>query len=556
MAVDQIQAEVELRRALHDGQVVPYFQPLVQVRSGAVCGFEVLARWLHPVRGVVNPDEFIAVAERFGMIDTLTETILLRAFQAAALHKDVQLAINISPLQLRDRSLPERIHRVAKQGRYPLHRLTIEITESSLVDNLELAAHIANDLKQLGVKLALDDFGTGYSSLSNLQALPFDEIKVDRTFVGSMIDNRDSRKIVAAVVGLGQSLGLTTVAEGIENRAQAEMLQWLGCDVGQGWLYGPPVPASEIANMLATPMHITGTVSDGTRNPVPSGFLDMLPVVHRAESRAIYDGAPVGLCFLDRDLRYVSVNERLIEMHGVPISQRLGRRFGEVFPDLASHLEPYLHRALNGEPVCSLELRRPNPNLPGEFSTLLFSCHPARDEAGEIMGLSIAVVDITDRTRIEGALQDLGERYRQIFELKPCMLWAIGRGGIAVETHPDCGPVTVMSPEQICKNEWLAAWHLEDRSRAILAISHSLQTGEPVDIEHRMRGDSGAWRWFRSRGKAQRGPAGEVVGWYGTSEDIDDYKKLSDSLQECEERLRTFELQGNGGLTIQEPERG
>ena len=285
------------------------------------------------------------------VIDALTETILFQAFQTTALHKDLQLAINISPLQLRDRSLPKRLCALANQGGFPLHRLTVEITESSLVDNLKLAACIATDLKQLGIRLALDDFGTGYSSLRNLQALPFDEIKVDRSFVGSMVGNRDSRKIVAAVIGLGQSLGLTTVAEGIENQAQAEMLQWLGCDVGHGWLYGPPVPATEIADIVKIHMHIPGTVGDGIRKSLLPSFLESIPVVRKAESKAIYDAAPVGLCFLDRDLRYVSVNERLIEMHGVPMPQRLGRRFGELFPDLASHLEPYLRRALAGEPI-------------------------------------------------------------------------------------------------------------------------------------------------------------------------------------------------------------
>ncbi|MEO6982152.1 MAG: EAL domain-containing protein, partial [Edaphobacter sp.] len=117
-------------------------------------------------------------------------------------------------------------------------------TESALVDNLDLAGSIANGLKDLGVKLALNDFGTGYSSLRNLQALPFDELKVDRSFVNSMIESRDSRKIVAAVIGLGQSLKLTTVAEGIENNTQADILRWLGCDIGQGWLYGPPFPCT------------------------------------------------------------------------------------------------------------------------------------------------------------------------------------------------------------------------------------------------------------------------------------------------------------------------
>jgi EAL domain-containing protein (putative c-di-GMP-specific phosphodiesterase class I) len=168
--------EAELRRALNNGEIVPYFQALVQVRSGVVCGFEVLARWLHPVRGMLAPGYFITLAERAGLIGALTETILLQAF-AAALHRNLELSVNISPVQLRDPSLPEQIRRAAEQGAFPLNHLTIEITESSLVDNLELASSIASELKRMGVKLALDDFGTGYSSLRHLQALPFDEIK-------------------------------------------------------------------------------------------------------------------------------------------------------------------------------------------------------------------------------------------------------------------------------------------------------------------------------------------------------------------------------------------
>src|ERR1700733_222343 len=199
MAVNGTEAETELRRALSNGEIVPYFQPLVQVRNGVLSGFEVLARWLHPVRGMVAPDDFIPLAERAGLIGMLTETILLQAFAAtAALQKNFELSVNISPIQLRDSSLPQQIRRVAEQGCFPLNQLTIEITESALLHNLDQANSIATELKRLGVRLTLDDFGTGYSSLRHLQALPFDEIKVDHSFVNSMIRTRESRKIVAA----------------------------------------------------------------------------------------------------------------------------------------------------------------------------------------------------------------------------------------------------------------------------------------------------------------------------------------------------------------------
>jgi EAL domain-containing protein (putative c-di-GMP-specific phosphodiesterase class I) len=541
MTVDQLRTGAELRRAIRDDQVVPFFQPLVEVRSGKIYGFELLARWLHPERGLVNPNEFVPLAERLGIINELTEAVLLQAFQAARLYEDLRLAVNVSPIQLRDRSLPGRIQWAAKRGCFPVHRLTIEITESSLIDNLTVAACIATDLKQMGVKLALDDFGTGYSSLCNLQALPFDEIKVDRSFVGTMIRNRDSRKIVAAVIGLGQSLGLTTVAEGIESRAQAEMLQWLGCDVGQGWLYGPPLPVKDLEDVLATPMHIAGASVAGTSLSLPISSHEVTPVVQKAESNAIYEGAPIGLCFLDRALRYVSANERLADMLGVPVSQRLGRRFGEVFPDLALSCEPFLRRALAGESIHGLELLRPSPKRPAEFTTLLFSYHPARDEAGEIIGISVAAIDITEHRRVQAALLELRQQHCQILELKRFFLWTTDSSGIAVEAQSDGVPMTIMSAEQIRHTQWLSAFHAGDLGSAIRGILHSARTGDPIDLEHRIRDHSGEWRWFRSRGQAQRNPSGKVVRWCGISEDIHEYKLVSDKLRECQGRLRNFE---------------
>ena len=167
---------------------------------------------------------------------------LLRSVFAASsdIPEHLTLSVNISLTQLTDHTLPRHIRIAAEQADFPLNRLILEITESALIGNTEHAYLIANELKQQGSRLAFDDFGTGYSSLRHLQALPFDEIKVDATFVRSMTHTRESRKIAAAVIGLGNSLGLVTVAEGIESQTHADMLLWLGCELGQGFLYGRP----------------------------------------------------------------------------------------------------------------------------------------------------------------------------------------------------------------------------------------------------------------------------------------------------------------------------
>ncbi len=188
---------------------------------------------------MILPDQFIWVAEESGLIGRLTEGLLEQSFKAGAtLPEHLTLAVNISAIQLRNRLLPELIETAAKAAGFSLSRLTVEITESALMSNSEQARQITEELKSTGVRLALDDFGTGYASLRYLHALTFDQIKVDRSFVQSIVSRRESRKIVAAILGLGQSLGLLTVAEGVEEAAQAELLVRMGCDLGQGWLYG------------------------------------------------------------------------------------------------------------------------------------------------------------------------------------------------------------------------------------------------------------------------------------------------------------------------------
>ena len=235
--------ERDLRQALADDAIVPHFQPLVDLKSGRFIGVEMLARWPHPMRGAVSPAEFIPVAEDLGLIVPLTNRLLQRACTAAAHWPDhLTLACNISPLQLRDHTLPAMVRGVLEQTGFPAHRLKLEITESALVGDLELAGRVFGELKVLGVRLALDDFGTGYASLRNLQSLPFDTLKIDASFVGAMLVDKESEKIVSAVIGLGRSLGLCTVAEGVETAEAAALLRTLGCDIGQGWFFGRPCP--------------------------------------------------------------------------------------------------------------------------------------------------------------------------------------------------------------------------------------------------------------------------------------------------------------------------
>jgi PAS domain S-box-containing protein len=419
MAIDL----VEVNRALENGEFLPYFQPQVQLRSGKLSGFEVLARWNHATRGMILPDDFIPLAERDGWIDSLTYQILEKAFRLALpLPSALQLSVNISPIQLRDRSLAKQFEKVAGLTGFSLKRVMVEITESALTDNLAQARLIAEELKELGCKLTLDDFGTGYSSLRHLQSLPFDELKVDKSFVISMVQKRDSRKIVAAVVGLGQSLGLTTVAEGVESHEQAEMLLWLGCDTGQGWLFGRPEPAESLSTVLSAPRQKVATGIAFPWKNLWIGSMEGLPAQKLAQLQAVYDGAPVGLGFLDCGMRYVNVNRQLAETGGHSVEEYLGRTAQEMVPDLYPKFEPYIRRALQGEAIAGFEINMPATGASGARTSLV-SYQPARDEAGEVVGVSVAVLDFTARKQAEEKLQ----QYERVVEGLEEMIVVIDR---------------------------------------------------------------------------------------------------------------------------------
>lgn len=242
----------DVRRAFGEDEFFPLFQPQVNLKTGRLAGFEVLARWRHGRLGSIPPDAFIPLVLRHGFINSLTQRLLGKTFAASSLLPNaLRLSINIAPIQLLDTTIPGRIAEAAGEGGFPLERLTIELTECALFEDLSLAQSVAGELKALGCRLSLDDFGNGESSLFHLEKLPFDELKVDRSFIAAMTGSPGSRKIVAAVIGLGKSLGMTTVAEGVENETQAAAMRAMGCALAQGWHFGRPAPAEEIPRMVA-----------------------------------------------------------------------------------------------------------------------------------------------------------------------------------------------------------------------------------------------------------------------------------------------------------------
>jgi len=253
------QGEIEqgIRHGLEHGQFIPFFEPQIDLVTGEIIGFEVLARWNHPLSGVIGPDVFIPIAEDIGVIGRMSEQVIGEALRhAASWDADLKISVNISPTQFTDGWLAQRIVRLLTETAFPANRLVVEITESSLIADLDLARSIVSSLKNQGVQLALDDFGTGFASLSNLRSLPFDMIKIDRSFVTNIQGNKESLAITRAVTTLANALSVPVCVEGIESEGALEAVVALGCEVGQGWYFGKPMPAEQARDLLNLRTHV------------------------------------------------------------------------------------------------------------------------------------------------------------------------------------------------------------------------------------------------------------------------------------------------------------
>ncbi len=253
---DQLALVVELRGAIERNELELHFQPKLHLRSGLMTRAEVLMRWNHPQRGLLSPIHFIPMAERTGLIRSMTDWLLDRALQQVREWQDqgapVHIAINISARSLLDQALPSKVQKKLDQWKVDPRFLKVEITESSIMADPAHALAILSMLQSMGVRLSIDDFGTGYSSLTHLRELPVDEIKIDKSFVIGMTRNEADAAIVRTVIDLAHNLGKQVCAEGVEDRETWQMLMELGCDLAQGYWIGKPMNAAALMTWLKT----------------------------------------------------------------------------------------------------------------------------------------------------------------------------------------------------------------------------------------------------------------------------------------------------------------
>lgn len=251
----QIELEAELLRGIERDELVMFFQPKINLKSGAMVGVEALVRWQHPTRGLIPPDDFIPLAERTGLIEDLSRWVVrsvckqIRAWVKQN-KNNVHVSINLSPVEFRNTQLAQHIISTVVEFGIPPSTVEVEITEAIAMENMESAVQMLEEIAQAGIGISVDDFGTGYASLSYLQRLPINKIKIDKSFINGVLENSNDASIVSAVIAMGHTLGLEVVAEGVETREQMHFLQDLQCDQIQGYLISRPLPRDQLDELM------------------------------------------------------------------------------------------------------------------------------------------------------------------------------------------------------------------------------------------------------------------------------------------------------------------
>jgi predicted signal transduction protein with EAL and GGDEF domain len=266
----QLTMLAELRSALDHDVIEVHYQPKAETETGRICGVEALARWHHPERGMIGPLEFIPLAEQSGLIDQLTYQVLAQSLNQCRQWREdgiyLPVAVNLSTRCLATPQFIDVVAGLLRDNNVPPAMLTLEITESAMIGNVEQAIDVLTRVRELGVRLSIDDFGTGYSSMAHLQRMPINELKIDKCFVSRLNTEANDRAIVRAVLELARDLNLQVVAEGVEDRETLDQLGLLGCGISQGYLFSRPLPPADLAACIAE----LGVVGERSPNEVPA----------------------------------------------------------------------------------------------------------------------------------------------------------------------------------------------------------------------------------------------------------------------------------------------
>lgn len=525
-AVEPVHARVEaapplpgmtaeaLEYALRTNAIIPYFQPIVDVQSGKLRGFEVLSRWRASDGALVLPDVFIPVAVGAGMIATLTTHLVEQACRAArGWPGEFYLAFNMPPTMLQESATVDHIIATLKATGFPLQRVRVEMTEVEVVEDERAAELGIAHLRELGIKTMLDDFGTGYSSLVRLHRFQFDKIKIDGSFIRALESDEASRKIVSAIVGLGKSLGAKVVAESVETRFQLEFLASIGCDAYQGWWLAPAMDAAAAAQWLGR----------FTPSQAAPSSTHLTPYQRQYQLEILYERSPVGLAFIDPDLHFAAANAKFCHMIHVPRYEVIGQKVTDVLPPEIGGRA--LELILRG--FCDDQGDLSEIVMPHTAETFLLNHERVTDAAGVVLGVSVVCIDVTDTKRYEAALRVREQDDVCTTAATPTVFWVAEESGELsyMTPHPlETGAMSVR--ERI--DSWYGRMDLPDRARVRSEWVNRDPDATTFQTRFQLEWPDGSRRWVLSRGDLKE--TGHARRWYGFFTDITREVELEERL--------------------------
>ena len=435
-----------LRAAVRDGRLDLHYQPVVDLSNGATTGVEALARWTDPELGVVPPDVFIPLAETTGLIVELGRWVLSRACRQAMVWSEasgvpLMMSVNVSPVQLREPSFVDDVRGALEDSGLPPERLVLEVTETAIVTDVPDAAATLHKVRDLGVHFALDDFGTGHSSLTLLRNLPLASVKIDRSLISKVTTGAQDAVLVQLVVDAAHTLGLRVCAEGVEHVDQAQQLVSLGCDTGQGWLFGRPAPATPDGGPLANQDGRDWVGSTGTPPVALSGSEDLVVVTDR-----------------HRQVTYVSASCRRI----------LGRMPSEVMGRPLSELLGVGH----DEGPVTLRV----PHREGADRWLRGVVQPLYDGSGDVREILSVLTDVTATVLGDQALADSEELFRSAFSGAPIGIALSDFDGRLLRVNPALAQLLGRSVPELLDLSVADITHPDDRSGDVANLAE-VRTG-------------------------------------------------------------------------------
>ena len=534
---DKFQAKKTLDKGLQNKNIWPAFQPIVDIYSGNIVSFEVLARWNDSYAGEIPPSVFIPCLENHDLIETFSDHLMSQACKMATNWPEhISLAFNISPLQLAAEKFCQRLEKIASDSCFPINRIELEITESLLFSDDYSAYALLHELDELGVKIGIDDFGTGHSSLARLEAFPFHKLKIDSRFVHNIDSDPAKRRIAAAVIGLGQSLGITTVAEGIETQTEATILRNFGCDLGQGWLYGKGEPY-EKAQLRIRP----GSAQSTPPNPKP---LDASPFQQLHQINNIYSQAPVGLCFLDTEFRYVRTNARFADIHALTPLELKGKKIHDILD------ERQLKRALKTL-TASIHSDKPfeeNYKFLGRDIKIIHS--RVLDSGGDFVGFSLFSIDMTEENIIKRQAIEERDYANSILDSLPNVFYHYDQNTRLRRWNKNLETVTGYSDSELFGFDPLNFVPSAEQENLSKAINSVIETGQgSIETDLLIKDGSTIPYLFTGIKFDYKGEKGFV----GVGTDISERRAMEHSLQEKNTFLDCLISSASDGIFILSP---